>query len=232
MSDHNKVMTPRVLILLFIFIVVVPFLPLLLSQRWNWWEAWIFFLIYVLGFVISRALAARRHPDLLAERAHFMCHQDAKSWDKVLSPLVGLGGAFIPLTAGLEARWHWSYSLALPIKILALLLILGGFTLASLALIENRFFSGMVRIQKDRDHKPISSGPYRWLRHPGYTGALVSYLGTPLLLNSNWTFVPVLFLGVVLIIRTNLEDKTLRTELSGYEEYAQQVRYRLLPGIW
>ena len=87
---------PRAIIQMLFFVVVVPFLPLLISWHWDWWEAWVFALVCILGFAISRALAARRHPDLLAERARFLQHEDAKPWDKVLAPLVGLGGNAVP----------------------------------------------------------------------------------------------------------------------------------------
>ena len=99
-------------------------------------------------------------------------------------------------------------------------------------MIENRFFFGMVRIQTDRGHEVVSSGPYRWLRHPGYAGGLLTYLATPFFLDSIWAFLPVLFLTVALVIRTRLEDRTLQNELEGYREYAGRVRYRLLPGVW
>ena len=78
----------------------------------------------------------------------------------------------------------------------------------------------------------MSSGPYRWLRHPGYAGALVAYLATPFFLDSAWAFLPTLFVMAVLVVRTALEDRTLQAELAGYREYAGQVRYRLLPGVW
>jgi len=214
------------------FIVVIPFLPLLISRQWDWWEAWVYAIIGILGFAISRALAARRHPDLLAERARFLQHDDAKSWDKLLSPLVGLGGGLIPLVVGLDALFDWSPPFSLPVKILALVIILTGYALGSYALIENRFFSGMVRIQTDRGHQVVTSGPYRWMRHPGYVGALLTYLATPLFLDSRWAFLPVMFITIVLIIRTSLEDKTLQEELEGYRDYARRVHYRLLPGVW
>ncbi len=105
MDDQPKTVSPRVIVPMLFFIVVIPFLPLLISGRWDWWEAWVYAIIAILGFAISRALAARRHPDLLAERARFMQHEDAKAWDKTLAPLVGLGGGLIPLVAGLEARF-------------------------------------------------------------------------------------------------------------------------------
>jgi protein-S-isoprenylcysteine O-methyltransferase Ste14 len=230
--NDQKTFTPRAVLLMLFFIVVIPFLPLIISQRWNWWEAWVYAILAILGFAISRALAARRHPDLLAERARFLQHEDAKAWDKLLSPLVGLGGGLIPLVAGLDALYGWSPSFSLPVKIIALILILAGYALGSYALIENRFFSGMVRIQKDRDHHVISSGPYRWVRHPGYAGALLTYLVTPLFLDSGWAYLPVFCLTIVLVIRTSLEDQTLQEELTGYREYTKRVQYRLIPGIW
>jgi protein-S-isoprenylcysteine O-methyltransferase Ste14 len=232
MNNQNKAISPRVVVQMLFFIVVIPFLPLLISRRWNWWEAWVYALICIFGFVISRMLAARRHPDLLAERARFLQHENAKSWDRLLAPLVGLGGGLIPLVAGLDALFDWSPPFSLPVKILSLVIILAGYALGSYALIENRFFSGMVRIQADRSHQVVSSGPYRWLRHPGYAGALLTYLATPLFLDSRWAFLPAIFLTVILVIRTNLEDRTLQDELAGYSEYAGRVRYRLLPGVW
>ena len=232
MENQSKIISPRAILLMLFFIVVIPFLPLLISRDWDWWEAWVYAIIGILGFAISRVLAARRHPDLLAERARFLQHDDAKPWDKLLSPLVGLGGGLIPLVAGLDALFDWSPPFSLPVKILALVIILAGYALGSYALIENRFFSGMVRIQTDRGHQVVSSGPYRWIRHPGYTGALLTYLATPLFLDSRWAFLPVIFITIVLVIRTSLEDKILQDELQDYSDYARRVRYRLLPGVW
>ena len=232
MDNQPKTISPRTVVLMVFFIVLIPFLPLLISRQWDWWEAWVYAIIGILGFAISRGLAARRHPDLLAERARFLQHEDAKSWDKYLSPLVGLGGGLIPLVAGLDALFDWSPAFSMPVKVLALAVILAGYVLASYALNENRFFSGMVRIQTDRGHQVVSSGPYRWMRHPGYAGALLTYLATPFFLDSRWAFLPVMFISIVLVIRTSLEDKVLQEELDGYREYVMRVRYRLLPGVW
>ena len=232
MNDQQETFSPRVLILMLLVVVVIPFLPLLITWRWGWWEAWTYAGIWVLGFAGSRALVARRHPDLLAERARFLQHENAKPWDRVLSPLVGLGSGVIPLVAGLDARFDSSLTFSALIRILSLGFILAGYAWASYALIENRFFSGMVRIQTDRGHHVVSSGPYRWVRHPGYAGALISFWATPFFLDSLWAFLPVVLVTVALVIRTHLEDKTLQNELDGYRDYARQVRYRLLPGVW
>ena len=117
-------------------------------------------------------------------------------------------------------------------RILALVLLVAGYALGAYALIENRFFSGVVRIQTERGHKVISSGPYRWVRHPGYSSAFLSYLAAPVLLDSYWALLPAVLLLVGLVIRTRLEDCYLQENLEGYREYARKVRFRLLPGIW
>ena len=232
MNTQKRAITPRVIVQMLFFIVVIPFLPLLITRRWDWWEAWVYALVCVLGFAASRALAARRNPDLLAERARFLQHEDAKSWDKLLAPLVGLGGGLVPLAAGLEALFDRSPAFSLPLKVLALVVLLCGYALGSYALIENCFFSGMVRIQTDRGQYVVTGGPYRWVRHPGYAGSLLAYLATPLFLDSTWAYLPTAFFTIILVIRTALEDRTLQDELAGYREYATRVRYRLLPGVW
>ena len=234
MENPKNPLTVRVILQLLVFIVLVPFLPLLISWKWDWWQAWVYGLIGVLGFIVSRVLVNKRHPDLIAERARFMQHKDTKSWDNVLARLVGLGGALIPLVAGLDMKYGWSktgYSTSA--EVIALVFIVIGYVIGTWALLENRFFSGTVRIQKERGHHVISTGPYAWVRHPGYAGAILTYFATPFLLDSPWTFMPVFFIAIVLVIRTLLEDCTLQEELPGYKEYAaKKTRYRLLPGVW
>ncbi len=232
MDNQKKFITPSVIIQMLFFIVLIPFLPLLISLRWNWWEAWAYGLLSVLSFVVSRLFVARRHPDLIAERARYMQHENAQAWDKRLAPLMGMAGILVLLVAGLDELLDWSPSFSLPVKILALVLIVGGYTLSSYALIENRFFSGMVRLQTDRGQKVVSSGPYRWIRHPGYAGALLVYLVTPLFLDSALAYLPTLFTIGLYIIRTAMEDRFLQEELEGYRDYAKQVHFRLFPGIW
>lgn len=233
MSDQKKTFTPGTLIQMFVFIILMPLLPMLVSWRWDWWEAWFYALFGIFGFFISRVLAARRHPDLLIERAKFMAHEDIKPWDKVLAQLVGRGGVLVPLAAGLDMRYGWSnIEFGLNWKIAAMGLIAAGYIFSAWALMENRFFSGVVRIQKERGHHVVSTGPYAWVRHPGYAGALLSYLLIPILLDTLWTYAPVTIITLTLIIRTALEDQTLQEELPGYKEYTLKTRYRLLPGIW
>ena len=232
MSNPKKSITATSVALSLIFIIVIPLLPLIISGRWDWWEAWVFAGLNIVGFAVSRILAARRNPDIIAERSKFMRQDDTKDFDKILSPLVGLGGGVMPIIAGLDELFGWSPAFSLTLKIISLLIIFAGYVLASYALIENRFFSGTVRIQTDRDHHVVSSGPYRWVRHPGYAGSLITYFFIPFLLDSWWIFIPAFSIVILLFARTYLEDNTLQKELPGYDEYVKKVRYRLIPGVW
>lgn len=187
----------------------------------------------IVGFGVSRALAARRHSDLLPERGRMLDHENADPWDKWLAPALAFGGSlFIPLVAGLDARFGRPGGFDLPARLAAGLLIVAGYVLGSYAMIENRYFSGVVRLQTERGHRVVSSRPYRWIRHPGYTGTLVAYAATPVLLGSPLAFMPAVLTTTVLFVRTALEDRTLQEKLPGYREYALRVRYRLLPGVW
>lgn len=232
MTAQIKELTPRRIGLMVFVVAIFAFTPLIVSGRWDWWEAWIYAAISTVGFVASRLLVSRRHPGLIDERARSMEMEGAKSWDRLLAPLVALGGVLIAVLAGLDHRFGWSTALPLWIKLASLVIFILGYLLGTWAMLENEFFSGVVRIQKDRGHSVVSTGPYAWVRHPGYASALFVYLITPLLLDSIWSFIPALMLVIVLVLRTALEDRTLQEELPGYKEFTKKTKYRLIPGIW
>lgn len=232
MTEDESTFPLRTVVQLVVVVFIAPFIPMIISSRWDWWQAWAYAIASILAFAISRIFVARKHPDLIAERARFMQAKDTKSWDKILAPLLGLGSILILVIAGLDKYYTWSPASNLTINLLALTGIVLGYGFSSWALVENRFFSGTVRIQTERGHHVVSTGPYRMMRHPGYAGGLLGYVFIPILLDSLWAFVPAILLVIVMVTRTALEDKTLQAELPGYKEYAQKTRYRLLPGIW
>ncbi|MCK6583260.1 MAG: isoprenylcysteine carboxylmethyltransferase family protein [Anaerolineales bacterium] len=232
MTTQTKLMTPKTIVRLAVVLLVVPLAPMIISGAWDWWEAWAYAIINILGFMISRVLAVRRHPDIIAERARSMEMQDAKPWDKILSPMLAFGALIILIVAGADKGFGWSTPFSLNAKLVSLVVIILGYAFGSWALIENRFFSGVVRIQTDRGHHVVTTGPYRLVRHPGYAGGLWTYLAMPVLFDSLWAFIPTVLLIGVLVLRTSLEDRTLQAELPGYKEFTQKTRYRLLPGIW
>ncbi len=232
MEDNTKIITLRMMIMLLVFIVVAPLLPLLISWRWSWWEAWVYAAISFVGFVVSRYLAGRRHPELLVERGQYLQNPNPEPWDQYLSPLSAWGGVLILVAAGFDMRWGPSAQFGLVIKIIAIILVLGGYALGAYALIVNQYFSGLVRIQAEHGHHVINSGPYRWVRHPGYVGALVTYLSIPFLLDSWWALLPAFLLSIIIFLRTFLEDQFLQEKLPGYKRYTKEIRYRLIPWIW
>jgi protein-S-isoprenylcysteine O-methyltransferase Ste14 len=232
MDNQNRPIILRVVIQMLVFVVYIPLLPLLITRQWSWWEAWAYSAVNTLGFVVSRLMVVRRHPDLIAERARFMRHENTQPWDKILAPLVNLGAGLVPCAAGLDRLLDGSTAFSLPLKITALALIAIGFAWSTYALVENRFFSGMVRLQTDRGHQVVSGGPYRFMRHPGYAGGILVYLASPLLLESFWALLVAVVLVALLALRTSLEDRFLQENLLGYADYAARVRYRLLPGVW
>ncbi len=171
-----------------------------------------------------------RDSELQAERRNAKA---GKSWDKpIVFIVVLLGPVATWITAGLDTRFHWSE--AMGSVAVAAGVIVGALAAALIAwaMRTNRFFSAVVRIQKDRGHIVVSSGPYSFVRHPGYTGMSAFTLVTPLILDSLWAFVPAVATVAVTVLRTALEDRTLRNELDGYADYARRVKYKLVPGIW
>jgi protein-S-isoprenylcysteine O-methyltransferase Ste14 len=232
MTAQTKQTNVKVIVQLLIVLVLVPFMPLIASGAWGWWQAWAYALLAILGFIISRALAVRRNPDIIKERSDSFGKEDAKPWDKILAPTVALGSVVPLFLIGLDKRFGWTTPFGLSANLIALIVIIVGYAVGSWALIENRFFSGVVRIQTDRGHHVVNTGPYRLVRHPGYAASLWTYLATPILLDSLWALLPTLLLVAAMVLRTLLEDRTLQAELPGYADYAKQTRYRLLPRIW
>ena len=161
-----------------------------------------------------------------------MSLENAKSWDKVLAPAMALGSVVPLAVAGVDRLFGWTPPFGHTIKLISLIVIVLGYVLGTWALVENKFFSGVVRIQEDRGHHVVTTGPYHFIRHPGYSGSLLVYLAVPVFLDSLWAFIPTVLLVCIVFLRTSLEDRTLQDELPGYKEFTQKTRYRLLPGIW
>jgi len=216
-----------------LFFFGLPLLLFLLAGTFRWWQAWLYIGVSYAASIISRALITKVHPDLLKERVNYSEKADAKKWDKVLMPFVALiSPAAYFIVAGLDHRFGWSSPIAMWLYVIALALTLVFYAFSTWALVTNRFFSAVVRIQTDRGHTVVDSGPYRIVRHPGYLAGIMVALLFPLMMGSWWAYIPVGTMCIGIIIRTALEDKTLINELPGYLEYTQKTRFRLIPGIW
>ena len=225
---------PYQVIMMLVSLVILPAVILFgAAGRLNWVAGWAYLLVVGGLAVLSRAWLIRTNPALAVERNRAYARTDAKTWDRYLMALVGLIGPWIVLlVAGLDARNDWSAPIAPGLQIAALLVIVLGMLIANWAMFSNPFFSATVRIQTDRGHTVVSRGPYRFVRHPGYSSGLLLYLAVPVMLGSWWGLIPAALVDLLVVVRTVLEDRALHEELPGYREYAQRVRYRLIPGLW
>ena len=199
----------------------------------NWVWGWV--LIVLLGaFLFAHPLIlVPRNPDLLVERGKGLRAEGVKSWDRWIS---GFGAGVMPLLSwiisGLDYRLGWTAPTAIAWHLIGLICSLLGYGLFLWAMASNAYFSEGVRIQEERGHTVATNGPYRFVRHPGYSGAILAQMSTPLLLGSLWAVIPSIGSAVFYVIRTHLEDDTLVAELPGYLEYTRETRFRLLPGVW
>jgi protein-S-isoprenylcysteine O-methyltransferase Ste14 len=178
-------------------------------------------------------IVLKRNPDTLRERAQFASSEGTPTWDRVLGPIVGLlGPVAILVVAGLDHRLGWSTLVPRWAQTVATLVLAVGYAVAVWAMMVNRFFSAVARIQEDRGQVVVKDGPYHYVRHPSYAGAVMSYLALPIMLDAAWALIPSLGVIVAVVIRTQLEDRLLREELDGYRRYTEETPYLLLPGLW
>lgn len=232
-THSEKQISPIKWLLMVLVYLFIPAILWLCAGTLRWWQGWVFTLLIFAAGIGGRLLAEGRHPGLLAERTDKLSRQDIKSWDRLLAPLMAFTIGFpMVIVAGLDHRFGWTASFPVWLNFLGLLLVALGYGFGVWALVENRYFSGVVRIQSERGHTVCDSGPYRILRHPGYAGNALALLGIVLGLNSLWTLIPAGVALIIIVLRTALEDRTLQAELPGYSEYAGRVRYWLLPGVW
>jgi protein-S-isoprenylcysteine O-methyltransferase Ste14 len=216
-----------------ILILLLPIILFVTAGRADWPMGWAYIGITLLATVLSRVLVARRNPDLLLERATAERAGNVKGWDRILVPVVALYGPLAMLiVAGLSQRFGWMPRLPVWMQWVGLAGVAFGSTLSVWAMVTNRFFSAYVRIQTERGQTAVSSGPYRYVRHPAYAGGVILDLALPFMLDAAWALVPGLLLAATMVVRTALEDRTLIAELAGYAEYTRRVHYRLIPGLW
>lgn len=196
----------------------------------DWWLAWASIAVMLAWITATAIVIFHFNPDLLAERLG--SRKGAKHWDIAIMSILGLAQLVRYIVAGLDQRYSWTGGFPLAAQIAALIMCAVGYALVVWATASNTFFSQIVRIQSERGHAVATGGPYHYVRHPAYLGAILYELAVPVLLASWWAFIASGLGAILLILRTALEDRTLQAELTEYIDYARQVRHRLLPGIW
>jgi protein-S-isoprenylcysteine O-methyltransferase Ste14 len=217
------------IIQVFVSVLLMGLVLFLSAGRLDWPAAWVFLGLYVLVILTLGVWAMRKHPDVVNERGKL---ENIKSWDKTLMIIYTVMLFVLFAVAGLDAgRFGWS---VMPIALQVVGFVALAFALAVTywAMATNPFLSTIVRIQDDRGHYVVTSGPYRYVRHPMYAMMFFMWPGIALGLGSWWALIPAAVIVIVFVIRTVLEDRTLQAELPGYIAYAQRVRYRLVPGVW
>ncbi|HUY90080.1 MAG TPA: isoprenylcysteine carboxylmethyltransferase family protein [Pirellulales bacterium] len=203
------------------------FLP---AGDWTWPKGWLFIGVFVGVLAVVTPYLWRVNPEVVVARTGV--HEGTKRWDKILLGFFFTAVyAIAPVAALDDGRFHW---LPVPWWVCGIgyLAFLVGMAIVTWAEAVNKFFEVTVRIQAERGQKVIEAGPYAVVRHPGYVGGILFSLGIALCLGSLWALIPAGLASCLLILRTKWEDEVLQAELAGYNEYAEQVRYKLIPGLW
>lgn len=215
----------------FSMLLIVLLMLFLAAGTLEWLWGWLFWLLLASTVFAQYVFVAKPNPALMAERSKVQ--RGSKRWDVVLTLFAA---ALLPLVswlvAGLDVRFGWTTGFPVWLNVFGAVLFAGGYAFVIWAMASNPFFSATVRIQGERGHRVASGGPYRYVRHPGYAGAIVFQIGSSLLLGSWPSLVISILAAALFFIRTALEDKTLQAELAGYTAYVQRTRYRLLPAVW
>lgn len=219
----------RLIVMTAIYLAVMGGLLFGAAGRLDWPMGWAYMIILTALTVVVLVLGDR---EMLLVRASK--EKGAKTWDPFLARISFL--LFWPgscVVVGLDyGRLHWSPSIPMPVRLIALLAFAFGLAFAAWAMLVNKFFAKFVQIQTDREHIVITNGPYAFVRHPGYAGTVLAFIFLPVALGSLWALLPASVGLSLWVVRTYLEDRTLRKELDGYSLYASRVRWRLIPGIW
>lgn len=210
-----------------LFVAAILFVS---AGRLDWVMGWALVAVYAAWITALAVILIPRNPGLLIERA--TRRKGTKTWDTVILSIIGLTTLAKYVIAGLDDRFGWTEPMPPPVQIGALVIAASGYALLTWSMASNAYFSTVVRIQDDRGHAVATGGPYRYVRHPGYSGSIAFELATPIMLGSLWALIPGGLAALLTVIRTALEDRMLRAELDGYRQYAKRVRCRLVPGVW
>ena len=200
------------------------------AGRLYYWPGLVYVAIGLIMFIINYTFL-RLDKELLEERSK--PGEGARKWDKKILGLSFLVTISMYIVAGLDSgRYHWSPDFNRSICLTGAIFTASGQLLFLVAQKQNKFFSSTFRIQTDRNHVVCDTGLYRIVRHPAYMGSVIQSMGFPLLFGSYWSIIPVFAMIILLVLRTNLEDRTLKNELKGYTEYTNKVRFRIIPFVW
>ncbi|MDX8451496.1 isoprenylcysteine carboxylmethyltransferase family protein [Mesorhizobium sp. VK9D] len=224
-------MISRLVLQTFVWFGLMGALLFLSAGTLRWSGAWVY-LVLMVGLSLTLGVTlAQRDPGLMNERLSPPIQKGQAAADKILLSILLIGIFAWQVLMGLDFRFGWS-AVPLWLQVVGAIILLLSIWICYLTMMENSFAAPVVKIQDERGQKVITTGPYGYVRHPMYAGAIFFFAGTALLLASWWGLASVLVFIVLLGIRTFIEEKTLRTGLQGYDDYAARVRYKLIPMVW
>ena len=201
----------------------------LVAGRWDFWQAWVYTILNMILLALMGTLFTK-NSELVEERLN--PKQGMKGWDKFYFAVTTPMYMIALVVGGLDARFGWTNNMPLIVYLFSVALYVLGQAIFIWARYTNNYFSSVVRIQTDRGQTVCKDGPYRFVRHPGYVGGFLFTITIGLMLGSWWACIPQVIAASMLVWRTAREDKTLQAELPGYQEFSQETKYRLLPGVW
>ncbi|MBU2214150.1 isoprenylcysteine carboxylmethyltransferase family protein [Patescibacteria group bacterium] len=201
-----------------------------IAGTWDYWQGWVLFGYFIVVTIFLIFLFNARR-ELMMERVK--PGKGVKLWDRIVMMIFGLLMLAMLIVGVLDAaRFHWSPALPVYVYVVSYIVLTASMLLVLWAMLANNYFATYVRIQEDRGHQVCTSGPYKYVRHPGYSGIIPAQICFAFILGSYWALIPAGAILLLFILRTELEDRTLQKELEGYKEYASKVRSRLIPSVW
>lgn len=227
-SNHRSI--PFKAFLGLVFLLFVLWLSLFLpAWTLQFYQAWAYWLIFSISTILITAYLLKKDIKLLETRTKAGPSAEKEKSQKLIQIFASIFFILLLVEPGIDHRYHWSY-VPLFLVLLGDIFILLGFFIIFFVFKENSFASGII--ETDRDQRVITSGPYKIVRHPMYTGGLLLLFFTPLALGSYWALFFAFLLCIVIVTRLFYEEKFLIKNLPGYQEYCEKTRYRLIPFIW
>jgi protein-S-isoprenylcysteine O-methyltransferase Ste14 len=214
-----------------IWIVAMGALLFVPAGTLHWLAAWVFLATLAVIGLLGGWWLARTDPALLAERMRPLMRAEQPAADKKFIVVFGLTALIWLVAIGLDTR-RQAFGVPIALQAIGFAMMIGSSVFIMWVLHENSFASVVVRLQTERGHRVVSTGPYAWVRHPMYSGISLLLVGSSLLLGSWWGVAISPLFAVLLAVRAGIEERALIAGLPDYAGYAARVRYRLAPGLW
>ena len=199
------------------------------AGTFDYWQAWVFIAVFAVGDHGSDHLSGRDVPRRVQRRMHSGPFAETRMVQKLINVGIMLSVVAVGVISALDHRFGWS-TVPTPVVVVGNVLVLVGLCIAKSVVIQNNYAAATITVEEEQP--VVSTGLYGLVRHPMYVGALIMMVGTPLALASYWGLLTLIPGVLVFVARVTDEEKALREELDGYDEYTEKVHYRLVPGVW